>query len=162
MAYKLPENVNSAYYTKLLVFSRILSSWVYTFHMPLFFILSGAVFSIGSQDKRYDSVVVSKLRRLLIPYFVYGIFFMIPVKFLGDFYKSNNVLLALRSFIYGGDSGHLWFLPALFWCICFYSLLEKLLLRLGCESKAVMLAIAGLITMCSNKFILIFFYLKNG
>ena len=58
---------------------RLLSGYVYKFHMPLFFMLSGAVLALKAL-KDFDSFMKSKIIRLLIPYFVCGLGFMLPVE----------------------------------------------------------------------------------
>lgn len=68
-------------------------------------------------QNKFDQLCIKKVRRLIIPFFVAGLFFMFPVKFLGNFYNRQSVFTAIGSFYSGGESGHLWFLPALFWCI---------------------------------------------
>jgi fucose 4-O-acetylase-like acetyltransferase len=49
-----------------------LKIWIYSFHMPLFFICSGLTFSI-SKYKNYGAFVKSKIRSIVIPYFFLGI-----------------------------------------------------------------------------------------
>ena len=44
--YILPQNLSIVYNFKIMDFFRYLSGWVYTFHMPLFFMLSGAVLAL--------------------------------------------------------------------------------------------------------------------
>lgn len=116
VAYSLPADVASIYANNFFEFERFLSGWVYGFHMPMFFMLSGLCFAIASKTS-FDQLCIKKVRRLIIPFFVAGLFFMFPVKFLGNFYNRQSVFTAIGSFYSGGESGHLWFLPALFWCI---------------------------------------------
>ena len=84
--------------------------------VPLFFMLSGAVLALRPLG-RFDAVVQSKIKRLIIPYFVYGWLFMLPVKYIGHFYSRESVLQAMQGLLSGQDAGHLWFLTALFWCL---------------------------------------------
>lgn len=84
--------------------------------MPLFFILSGATFGI-SELTEFDTLCRKKIRRLLIPYWVYGQLFMLPVKYISGFYSADTFKQAEISYWAGGESGHLWFLTALFWCM---------------------------------------------
>ena len=47
-----------------------LSGWIYTFHMPTYFCLSGAVFSLELSRGKYPSLgplAAAKARRLLMP-----------------------------------------------------------------------------------------------
>lgn len=116
VSYELPANLNSIYNSFILHLLRQLSVWVYGFHMPLFFMLSGAVFAVRPIAS-FDKIISSKIKRLLIPYFVYGWLFMIPIKMMGNFYNKESIVQAFNGFLSGTDSGHLWFLTSLFWCI---------------------------------------------
>ena len=133
ISYILHENINPVYYSWPFMLFRKLSGAVYGFHMPLFFMLSGAVLALND-DKDFDSFVSAKIKRLIIPYFVCGLGFMLPVKYLGNFYTSDNFMAAVKSFLVGGESGHLWFLPALFWCTVSFSIARRLLLSKGVKS----------------------------
>lgn len=54
---------------------------------------------------------------------------MFPLKYLAEFYTKDNVMDAFQNFIFGGNSGHLWFLIALFWCFILFYPLEKYIFR---------------------------------
>ena len=102
--------------------------------MPLFFVLSGAVFGL-KPIKSFDAICKAKIYRLLFPYYTTGLLFMLPVKYLGCFYTKETILPAIRAFWLGGESGHLWFLLALFWCIIGFSIIIKVLHRLKRAAK---------------------------
>lgn len=144
VSYELPENLSVMYNTPILTWIRNISGWVYGFHMPLFFMLSGAVLALKPLSG-FDKVVKSKVKRLLIPYFVYGWLFMFPVKRLGNFYDNSSVRLALKGFLSGADSGHLWFLTALFWCIIIFVAMVKLLNKIGIKSIYALFFLSGIV-----------------
>lgn len=145
VSYELPSMVSNTYYSWLLDKIRFLSGWVYGFHMPLFFMLSGAVLAL-KPIAPMDRFVKSKFKRLVIPYFVYGWLFMLPVKYLGDFYTKDSLKLAMQGFLSGIDSGHLWFLTSLFWCMMAFVLIEKIVSKLsGTENRYVILMLSGLV-----------------
>ncbi len=151
VSYSLPEYTNSFYYNShVLSFLRYLSSWVYTFHMPLFFILSGCVLGLKPIGT-FEKVTKSKIKRLLVPYFVCGWLFMLPVKLLGGFYNKETFLLAMNGFLSGTDSGHLWFLPALFWTFIVFIILEKICKRFKINNPYVLLMLAGVIQLLYNR-----------
>lgn len=52
-----------------------LSSWIYHFHMPLFFFLSGVFFSPTIQG------LVKRVRQILIPYLIFGVLSFIYWRF---------------------------------------------------------------------------------
>ncbi len=96
---------------------RILTYVIYSFHMPLFFCLSGFVSAkiLTMNRKERGSYILSRARRLLIPYFVIGLIY-IPVKL-----KMSDV--AVKSFTTGdiwklligqNPDVSLWFLYILF------------------------------------------------
>lgn len=146
VSYTLPENLSKVYDWAVFVWLRYMSGWVYGFHMPLFFMLSGAVLGLRPIGT-FDKVFRSKVKRLLIPYFIYGWLFMFPVKRLGNFYDNDSMKEAMRGFLSGADSGHLWFLTALFWCIIVFALYKKILDMLKIQSIYIVLLVGGLIQL---------------
>ena len=70
--------------------------------------------------------------------------------------------MALRGFLSGRDSGHLWFLPALFWCIIVFVLIRKILLRWNTNSLYVLLIITGVIQLIYSSIPINVLGLKNG
>lgn len=105
-----------------------LQQYVLSFHVPLFFLLSGVVFSDGGNG--FASFFKSKVKSILIPYFIWGVISCVIYAFLGKFAaaalgvsitQSDSFLMTLLSFIYGNESVitmvanlPLWFLPCLF------------------------------------------------
>ncbi len=96
--------------------------WIYIFHMPLFFLVSGYLLSYkGWLGKRsYADFIKNKFVRLLIPYLFWNIIFVIPKYLLQGFLADDlvfelsefvNILICPRDSIWG----HTWFLVALFW-----------------------------------------------
>lgn len=52
-----------------------LQKWIYSFHMPLFFFISGYLFSLTNKSLsniQSGQFIKKKLKRLMIPYFVLG------------------------------------------------------------------------------------------
>ena len=96
--------------------------WIYSFHMPLFFIVSGFL----STNKRLDIIttIKKKFKSIVIPYILFGIVFLIFRAKL-----NMGVQLNLESFIFSlltsSSLGALWFLPALFIIEIIFALLNK-------------------------------------
>ena len=93
----------------LVIFGHIgfgrFETWLYSFHMPLFFFLSGYVYK--AKDS-YDVFLLKKVRTILIPYIVFVILFIFydfQGKDLGEYFLS--MLIQKRYY-------HLWFLACLF------------------------------------------------
>lgn len=109
------------------IFYRIIAS----FHMPLFFLVSGYFFS----EKSNVIMFKSKFRRLIIPYlFTSSVCLFITIIIA---IQNNNefglIQKWLISFMYGSGMpnnnffsiGPLWFLLALFWAIIFLNIIIK-------------------------------------
>ncbi len=95
----------------------IVKDWLYTFHIPLFFFLSGYVFSVKKYSD-YKSFLFNKIRTLLFPMFCFSIInFPISCALDGSFSLKDVVHLLGGTFIQlrgsAWDLG-LWFLPCLF------------------------------------------------
>lgn len=98
-----------------------IKDWIYIFHMPLFFFISGYLFCYknGLEGKGYKQFIKKKFLRLMFPYLTLNIIFIIP-KFLVATFINDQVEFSLKYFIYiiltprANIWGHLWFLFALF------------------------------------------------
>lgn len=90
-----------------------LNIWYHSFHMPLFYIISGYFF----KETDFLGLIRKRLKSLLIPYTFWGLFF-----FLFDFIVNGNdnliktIIMRMIVFPRGGVpiAGALWFLPTLF------------------------------------------------
>lgn len=109
-----------------------IKKWIYSFHMPLFFFLSGAMFAITSSKRSLSYVLKKKIDRLIIPYFVAGLFCLLPIKYICGYYSSDTVILGISAFLQlQGELQHLWFLPALFWATIFFVLIYRINVFMG-------------------------------
>lgn len=109
--------ISKLVYRVLVLINHIL----YTFHMPLFFCLSGALFNYSLKNKKYKTLkelVCKKGKRLLIPFVIVSLLYTIPIKYLCGYYNgSQNIIkdIFVGQILQQGNT-HLWFLPTLF-CI---------------------------------------------
>ena len=116
----------------LVVDSTTIFNWIFSFHMPIFFILSGMCFN----SEKYNSFlefVKEKFKKRIIPYIAFTIFaifmcFIIPSwkAIIG----SKNALIVLEEIFYYGQPealrmGAIWFLVALFFSEIILFLLNK-------------------------------------
>lgn len=93
-------------------FSPAPHKWVYAFHIPLFFFISGMALSFQNYSKNTPKqILVKRFRRIYLPYSLWGILLAIPnfslmttLKILYDTHKS----------IASVTNSSLWFLPVLF------------------------------------------------
>ncbi len=115
-----------AYATSSVAYAAFLRviDWIYTFHMALFFAIAGFLYCASTLKRSrpdYDALILSKGRRLLVPYFVistlaYPIkaslsqFAVHPVDFSFQGYFGGLLFPWTNSIIF------FWFLPTLFLC----------------------------------------------
>lgn len=104
----------------------VLVSFIYTFHMPLFMMLSGACFRLTiDRVTGMRAFVEKKAKRLLLPFVLTTLLLSVPLKYLGGYYsQSSNILqdIIFGQFLLMGNS-HLWFVVSLFWIfVIYYSL----------------------------------------
>ena len=95
--------------------------WIYSFHMPLFFMISGATFRGGKYDS-LGSCLADQAKKLLVPY-VCLYLVSIPFWYINRCLFGSSkytVMDQLPGILYGDanispmPNGALWFLPALF------------------------------------------------
>ncbi|MEG1384999.1 MAG: acyltransferase, partial [Oscillospiraceae bacterium] len=112
---------------ELVEFSQV---YIYSFHMPLFFFLSGAVFNLAKTGERpFESVFKSKFLHLMVPYFCFLILYSLPVKMLAGVYNlPTSAYIVSNMFATTESSGHLWFLYKLFSATMLFWIYNKLLL----------------------------------
>ncbi|MGY4537148.1 acyltransferase [Mucilaginibacter sp. UYNi724] len=105
--------------------SKPLSTFIFAFHMPLFFFISGYLFKVD-KGVTYQAFFVKKLRQLMLPYLIFNVitylfWFFIGRKFGNDASSEVSWLKPIIGMFYGnGIDGYLihcivlWFLPCLF------------------------------------------------
>lgn len=91
---------------------------IYSFHMPLFFILSGIFLDNGIIKTPFKTFLFKKLRTLMVPFFVFGIINVLYFYFINRFSLSgakpfNIVDTIMDSLLFLRHSGK-WFLCSLF------------------------------------------------
>ena len=106
--------------------------WILTFHMPLFFLLSGYLESFREQKTAFLSYMKPKLFRLLLPYFLFeGVNLLLWMAYQAKFGIHQNVWDSLLSVFlctnkyYTGFYGRLWFWPCLFVCEMYFYWIRK-------------------------------------
>lgn len=107
---------------------RMIYNAIYSFHMPLFFFISGYLTSriaIKVQQQSTLNIIKKKFNRLLIPYFFVGICYT-PFKLLLSSFanKPYDISNIWAIFIGVNPDYELWFLYALFIINCIVGLLD--------------------------------------
>lgn len=100
--------------------SNIIVKSIYAFHMPLFVFLSGYLF-YRNKDNITNALSYLKKRfnRLIKPFYLYGLLYLIPMIFLID-PMNKGILFYYEKFITLQNCWHLWFLPMLFLVSTFF------------------------------------------
>lgn len=99
---------------------NFLRIWLYTFHIPLFFFLSGYVFS-GNSD--FKSFILKKIKSLLIPYLFFGLVLVLIQIWQSEPLNILNILVGFLNLITQKKYLTVWFLSCIFivniimWCI---------------------------------------------
>ena len=79
--------------------------------MELFFSLSGFLFFYTTQKKfKIKSLLKKKTIRLLIPFLLIGLFYLIPIRFIANYppYESTSLIRIIYSFLTVNDCGHIY------------------------------------------------------
>lgn len=108
------------------------ASYIFAFHMPAFFIISGYLAKPGKYS--LGASIWGKAKRILGPYFFY-MFLIAAPKVITAYMKNHHPVMLkknITTFIYGGqglnffDCGAVWFLTCLFVSFVFCFIIEKL------------------------------------
>lgn len=118
---------------------EFLYKYINSFHIPLFFLISGLTFNINHYNQ-YKSFLKKKIKTLIVPYIFWAVIFLIPYILLGNVVSNslqigeqNNSAKQIIGIIYG--NGHddylkqntpLWFLPCLFVTENIFYFIEKI------------------------------------
>lgn len=94
---------------------RLLAIWLNTFHIYGFALISGYIFSYlrieRNRYENYGEFLKIKAKRLLIPYIMVSILWVVPSSSVFIHYDWEDIL---RCFVLGVEPGQLWFLLMLF------------------------------------------------
>ncbi len=110
--------------------TRVAHDGIYSFHMPLFFIISGYCMThILIQDEvSVKSEVKKRAYRLLVPYFVYSVIAIAPKLILAPLmYREFDASMIWKIFIGNSPSGTLWYIYTLFFVSVFFILLSSVI-----------------------------------
>lgn len=107
-----------------------LVNFIYSFHMPLFFMLSGMCFYMSMIKKNIllKRLITSKIKRLIIPFICVSLFLSIPLKYISGYWASSGSILYdifCGQILLMGNS-HLWFVVSLFWMFIVIAVTEKI------------------------------------
>lgn len=106
----------------------IMIAMIYSFHMPLFIALSGALFKIQIsqyQEQNFGLLVRKKAKRLIVPFVLVNSFYAIPLKAIVHYFHGTNYFksIFIGQYLLQGNT-HLWYLPSLFLIFFVMSVVE--------------------------------------
>lgn len=130
-----------------------LKNFINIIQMPLFFSISGFLFYYSLNKKsKFKNFLIKKSKRLLIPFIIIGICWMIPIKLLVHYagYQDLSFLKIIGTLFLGTDSGHLWYLPTLFIIFIIVFIMKKILDKKYDIIIAIILLIISYISMHLN------------
>lgn len=91
-----------------------LITWIYSFHVPLFFIISGALLYYKNiVNKNFFDLTISRIKSILIPYIMFSIVNILFEIILKPSLETLKWTL-IQTITLFGIGGPTWFLPALF------------------------------------------------
>lgn len=101
--------------TKVHLAIKIISNYLYSFHMPAFFALSGCLFWNQIKQNRWtlSSLIGKKFKRLILPLFGTWFFWNIPIKYISGYYLGVPFSKVLLQLIFP-NRVYLWYLESLF------------------------------------------------
>ncbi len=101
--------------------------FVFSYHVPLFFFMSG-FFALNDRDKGIFEYIIKKLKQLMIPYVCFVIVSVVFYGIMRDL-GGFEILRMTKSYVFGIRntlvSGGLWFIPCIFVVSNMYFLLYK-------------------------------------
>ncbi|MBE7055842.1 MAG: acyltransferase [Ruminococcaceae bacterium] len=136
--------------------SMVLASvtdYIYVFHMPLFILVSGAVFGLCIEKGKYTNIpdfLINKAKRLLIPYLFFGIAYVAPVMCLLSITNQSFFEYCLKGILLSSDSRHLWYVLALFLIFVMAIIIRPLLVK-SRMTRFIVLACSLLLFVVSSK-----------
>lgn len=132
-------------------------NYIVSFHMPLFFVVSGMLACLtGEPKKDIRTVLIKKLKRIMLPYLVFSVLF--PVIDIAYYYVTGNgdPFGSLRQNIYDSvvlyGNSVLWFLPTAFFGDILFFFIMKAAMKLSerfAPYITVFVTLAATLVMCS-------------
>ena len=102
---------------------NFLCNWIYSFHIPIFFVISGILLSIKEEWKNKDikSIIIKKFKQIMYPYITFSCLVLIYSIVM----NPEKVLEIVQKTIFLEGYNTLWFLPCLFIAECLFLILQK-------------------------------------
>ena len=113
-------------------------AFVYLFHLPLFFFVTGYLFDAGKWKGRLNEFIGSRITPTWVRFMIYGAFFVLTHNFFvsrgalaGDLYNHTAMMSNWLNYTVFATSdslgGALWFIPVWLFAICIFGALKEFL-----------------------------------
>ena len=142
--------------------------------MPLYFSISGFLFYYSQKNivahttvchghvsflggNKYFTFVISKFKRLIVPFIVFSLCWMLPIKLAVKYppYNNNSIInIIFKKILWGEDNGYLWYLETLFFIfILMYPVCKGLYNNKNCSKWYCIVFISLLVIMFSSRYL---------
>lgn len=142
-------------------FLNLLTEWIYTFHMPIFVTISGAVYYYIKREKSkysdFKMFITNKIKRLLIPYIFFAIVIVLPTLYYCNLIKEDFYSYCIRCFFLAQEPRHLWYLVMLFNTLIIFNYFEKYIF----QNKVIILLLTLILHFGAYSFPLNIFQIPN-
>lgn len=129
------------------------TQWLFSFHVPIFFVLSGFTYKYRNDKKTFYK---NKLLRLIVPYFCFSVISILILWVMAKVVSMDadtRIIPNLLGMCYGNSNGKamswntpLWFLPCMFLSVVLMDLMEMVLRRTdGSKHQCIRL---GIVIVC--------------
>lgn len=101
------------------------TNWIYSFHMPLFFFLSGCVFR---KETDFDTFMCKKSKTVLLPYFLLGVPMLVVYnikQYIEASWGINQIVKSCLDYIFQRRVFTMWFLACLLCVQIMFYFIEK-------------------------------------
>ena len=104
-------------------FGEKFDKFIHAFHMPMFFFVSGFLYK--RSDKKISYILIKKVKSLIVPYFIFGIFHCTLYGFIYGFSVEHYYHLLMFNSDGIPIAGALWFLTDLFFTDILFLVCER-------------------------------------
>jgi fucose 4-O-acetylase-like acetyltransferase len=139
-----------SHFSSMLAYNNWLYEWIYSFHMPLFMLISG-YFSSHSMSKQFNTFIKDKAKLLILPVVSWCLISCIYL------YFTKQDLVEIKSELIGSS----WFLRTLFACFVMVFLLKKMHYTEGliCVLSCILLFILPYASFLQINWLFVFFWI---
>lgn len=112
---------------------KYITEYIYSFHMPFYVFISGYLYNYKERKNNSTpslmNIISNKSKRLLLPYLLTGIFFMIPIQIIFNVYPDNQPFISrvIHEVLLAKRPTHLWYLLMLFSLFVLFRFMEKII-----------------------------------